>query len=350
MTHTLYQQQHKQAEWHRLAVAPMMGWTDRHCRFFHHCLAPSAVLYSEMVTADAIRFGNHHRLLHQTSAGTTILQLGGCDPRALAEAVSLAETYEYNYAGYNLNAGCPSPRVQNGGFGACLMETPNLAAELVAAMKTANPHKPISVKCRIGVDDMDTMTGLDRFAEAVIGAGADYLIVHARRAILGGLNPKQNRTIPPLDYGRVYALKQRLGGYPVVINGGLAGVADVREALANVDGVMLGRVAYQRPRVLWQVASAVSGHASPELSQVIETMAEYVRDEIKNGTPLIAITRHMLGLGAGLCGGRRWRRMLSEEARTNPDDTTLIMRAWDGLAKQAIPETKQPAQPIERAA
>ena len=331
----------------------MMGWTDRHCRFFHHCLAPHAVLYSEMVTADAIRFGNHHRLLRHSGVGTTILQLGGCQPRALAEAVLQAETHDYNYAGYNLNAGCPSPRVQNGRFGACLMETPNLAAGLVAAMKTVAGHKPISVKCRIGVDDMDTMAGLDRFADAVVGAGADYLIVHARRAILGGLNPKQNRTIPPLDYGRVYALKQRLGDYPVVINGGLAGEADVTQALANVDGVMLGRVAYQRPRVLWQVGRAVSGGASPELSElahVIEAMTEYARDEIKHGTPLIAITRHMLGLGVGLRGGRAWRRTLSETARTNPHDTTLIGRAWNHLVTQASPQPNQTAKPIERAA
>lgn len=331
----------------------MMGWTDRHCRFFHHCLAPNAVLYSEMVTADAIRFGNHHRLLRHSGVGTTMLQLGGCEPRALAEAISLAEThdYNYNYAGYNLNAGCPSPRVQNGRFGACLMETPDLTAELVAAMKTAAAHKPISVKCRIGVDDMDAMAGLDRFADAVIGAGADYLIVHARRAILGGLNPKQNRTIPPLDHGRVYALKQRLGDYPVVLNGGLTGEADVTHALAKVDGVMLGRVAYQRPRVLWQVARAGASPKLPELAHVIESMAEYARDEIKNGTPLIAITRHMLGLGAGMRGGRAWRRTLSETARTNPHDTTLISRAWDALVTQATSsQTKPIAKPIERAA
>ena len=325
--------------WHRLAVAPMMGWTDRHCRFFHAQLAPRAVLYSEMLTADAIRFGRRECLLSHSRVGTNILQLGGCDPRALAEAVTLAEEYEYD--GYNLNAGCPSPRVQNGRFGACLMREPSLTAELVASMKSAT-SKPISVKCRIGVDALPR-EGLDQFADAVVAAGADYLIVHARKAILGGLNPKQNRSIPPLDYRRVYALKQRLGNYPIIINGGLANHSEIHTGLAHTDGVMLGRIAYHQPRQLWQLAGDLTTQPAPDLAQVIRTMAEYATYEIKQGTPLIAITRHMLGLAHGWGGARVWRRALSETARANPTDSGLIQRAWASLSAQNQQTTQQKA-------
>ena len=319
---------------HRLSVAPMMDWTDRHCRFFHRVLVPDAMLYTEMITADAIRFGKRDVLLggHQQGGGDAhiVLQLGGACPESLAEAVRLAEPYEY--AEYNLNVGCPSSRVQSGRFGAALMAEPQLVAELVAAMKSATA-KPISVKCRIGIDDMPIDAGLDAFAEAVIGGaavggGVDHLIIHARQAWLKGLSPKENRAVPPLNYARVYQLKADFPAVPMSINGGFADGASIADALEKMDGVMVGRAAYQFPSYLRAWGEAVFANPAPNPDAIMAKMADYADAEVAKGARLIAITRHILGFAHGLAGARQWRRLLSEEAREADANGDLIREAW----------------------
>ena len=310
----------------------MMDWTDRHCRFFHRCLAPSSALYSEMVTADAIRHGQRDRLLSghhiDNQDDAIILQLGGADPEALAEAVRLAEPYQY--AEYNLNVGCPSDRVQSGRFGAALMAEPELVADLVAAMKSATA-KPVSVKCRLGIDDMDIDKGLDDFVDAVCRGGSDHLIVHARKAWLKGLSPKENRDIPPLDYDRVYHLKRRLSDLPISINGGIASADIITSALKVMDGVMIGRAAYQYPYQFGLWAAMIYDQSPPDEDEIMARMANYADAEVDKGERLIAITRHMLGFANGQKGARRWRRMLSEEARTPTANGDLIRNAWEIL-------------------
>ena len=317
---------------HRLSVAPMMDWTDRHCRFFHRCLAPSSALYTEMVTADAIRYGQRDRLLSghhiDNQDDGIILQLGGSNPEALAEAVRLAEPYQF--AEYNLNVGCPSDRVQSGRFGAALMAEPNLVADLIAAMKSATT-KPVSVKCRLGIDDMDIEKGLDNFVDAVCRGGSDHLIIHARKAWLKGLSPKENRDIPPLNYDRVYQLKSRLPDIPISINGGITCADAITSASAVIDGVMLGRAAYQQPYQFGLWAAMIYDQLPPDSDKVITRMADYADAEVASGERLIAITRHMLGFANGQKGARRWRRMLSEEARAPTANGDLIRNAWDIL-------------------
>ena len=314
---------------HRLSVAPMMDRTDRHCRFFHRALVPDAMLYSEMITADAIRFGKRAALLggHQQDGSDkqVVLQLGGACPESLAEAVRLAEPYQY--AEYNLNVGCPSSRVQSGRFGAALMAEPGLVAELVAAMKSATA-KPISVKCRIGIDDMPIDAGLDAFAEAVIGGGVDHLIIHARQAWLKGLNPKENRVIPPLHYARVYQLKRDFPAVPMSINGGFADGAHIESALEQMDGVMVGRAAYQFPSHLRAWGIQVFRRQALPPADIIAKMADYADGEVAKGTRLIAISRHILGFTHGLAGARQWRRLLSEQARASHANGDLIREAW----------------------
>ena len=314
---------------HRLSVAPMMDWTDRHCRFFHRALVPDAMLYSEMITADAIRFGKRDALLggHHQGGGDThiVLQLGGACPESLAEAVRLAEPYQY--AEYNLNVGCPSSRVQSGRFGAALMAEPPLVAELVAAMKSATT-KPISVKCRIGIDDMPIDAGLDAFVEAVVGVGVDHLIIHARQAWLKGLSPKENRAIPPLNYARVYQLKRDFPAVPMSINGGFADGAHIADALEKMDGVMVGRAAYQFPAHLRAWGEAVFAKPAPNPAEIMAKMADYADAEVAKGVRLIAITRHILGFAHNLAGARQWRRLLSEKAREDDANGDLIRQAW----------------------
>ena len=314
---------------HRLSVAPMMDWTDRHCRFFHRALVPDAMLYSEMITADAIRFGKREALLggHHQGGGDThiVLQLGGACPESLAEAVRLAEPYQY--AEYNLNVGCPSSRVQSGRFGAALMAEPQLVAELVAAMKSATT-KPVSVKCRIGIDDMPIDAGLDAFVEAAVGAGVDHLIIHARQAWLKGLSPKENRAIPPLNYARVYQLKRDFPAVPMSINGGFADGAHIADALEKMDGVMVGRAAYQFPAHLRAWGEAVFAKPAPNPAEIMAKMADYADAEVAKGVRLIAITRHILGFAHNLAGARQWRRLLSEQAREDDANGDLIRQAW----------------------
>ncbi|MDP3899333.1 MAG: tRNA dihydrouridine(20/20a) synthase DusA [Mesorhizobium sp.] len=298
----------------KLAIAPMMDWTDRHCRFFHRQLTRRALLYTEMVVADAVIHGERNRLLGFDAAEQPVaLQLGGSDPAKLAEAARVGEAF--GYGEINLNVGCPSDRVQSGTFGACLMRTPDLVSACVAAMKAAVAI-PVTVKCRLGVDEQDIEVALDAVADGVFTAGADALWVHARKAWLEGLSPKENRDIPPLDYDRVYRLKQKNPNRFIGINGGIATLDEAVEHLGHVDGVMLGRAAYHTPDTLIGADERIYGAAAVEMDYgaLIATMADYAARHIANGGRVSHVTRHMTGLFHGLPGARRWRQILSTEA------------------------------------
>ena len=291
----------------------MMDWTDRHCRAFHRSLSARALLYTEMVTANAVIFGDRDRLIGFSDAEHPVaLQLGGSDPRALAQAAAIGA--ERGYDEINLNVGCPSDRVQGGNFGACLMRVPALVAECVAAMK-AEVSIPVTVKCRIGVDEQDTEIALDALADAVLASGADGLIVHARKAWLEGLSPKENRDIPPLDYDRVYRLKARLPEVPVSINGGIGSLDEAQRHLDHVDGVMLGRAAYHQPELLLEVDARFFGQQNPHADAfaAVEAFEPYVAAHVEAGERLHDVTRHMLGLFTGRPGARAFRRHLSIE-------------------------------------
>jgi tRNA-dihydrouridine synthase A len=296
----------------RFAVAPMMDWTDRHCRFFHRLMTRRAKLYTEMLTTGAIIHGDRARLLgFDASEHPVALQLGGSQPDELAAAARIGE--QFGYDEINLNVGCPSDRVKDGRFGACLMAEPELVARGVAAMKRA-AKIPVTVKCRIGIDDQDPEVALDTLARAVIAAGADTLIVHARKAWLNGLSPKQNRDIPPLDYDRVYRLKAALPNVPIVINGGIAGIAEAKQHLQHVDGVMLGRAAYQEPWRLLRADADLFGEAAPYagMKEVFVAMLPYVEEQLSHGVRLHAMTRHFVGAFHGVPGARAFRRHLAE--------------------------------------
>jgi tRNA-dihydrouridine synthase A len=290
----------------------MMDWTDRHCRVFHRLMTRRARLYTEMLTTGAILHGDRGRLLgFDASEHPVALQLGGSEPRDLAMAAKIGE--DFGYDEINLNVGCPSDRVKDGRFGACLMAEPALVAEGVAAMKRA-VRIPVTVKCRIGIDDQDPEIALDLLARSVIAAGADALVVHARKAWLNGLSPKENRDIPPLDYDRVYRLKAALPQVPVIINGGIAGIAEAKAHLAHVDGVMLGRAAYHDPWRLLAVDPELFGEAAPHatMKDVFEAMVPYIETELAQGTRLHSITRHFVGAFHGVPGARAFRRHLAE--------------------------------------
>jgi tRNA-dihydrouridine synthase A len=296
----------------RFAVAPLMDWTDRHCRVFHRLMTRRARLYTEMLTTGAILHGDRRRLLgFDASEHPVALQLGGSNPRDLAAAATIGE--DFGYDEINLNVGCPSDRVKDGRFGACLMAEPALVASCVDAMKRA-VRIPVTVKCRLGIDDQDPEMALDALARGVIAAGADALIVHARKAWLNGLSPKENRDIPPLDYDRVYRLKAALPDVPVVINGGVKDIAEARAHLDHVDGVMLGRAAYQEPWRLLSVDPELFGEAAPHASMrdVFAAMMPYIESELAQGTRLHSITRHFVGAFHGVPGARAFRRHLAE--------------------------------------
>ena len=298
----------------RFSVAPMMDWTDRHCRYLHRLLTKRALLFTEMVTSAAVVHGPRERLLGFDAAEQPVaVQLGGSDPAQLAEASRIAT--EFGYAEINLNVGCPSDRVQSGRFGACLMAEPELVAECVVAMREAT-HLPVTVKCRIGIDDQDTEASLDRFADAMVVAGVDALYVHARKAWLKGLSPKENRDIPPLDYPRVHRLAARLAPLQVMINGGIKTLADARQELESTSGVMLGRVAYHEPMLLGLVDAQIFGDRGepPTLPAIMAAMADYAERELKRGARLNNISRHMLGLANGRPGARSFRQILSVDA------------------------------------
>jgi tRNA-dihydrouridine synthase A len=297
---------------YRFSIAPMMDWTDRHCRVFHRLMTRRARLYTEMLTTGAIIHGDRQRLLgFDPSEHPVALQLGGSEPRDLAAAAVIGE--DFGYDEINLNVGCPSDRVKDGRFGACLMAEPALVAEGVAAMKRA-VKIPVTVKCRIGIDDQDPETALDTLTRGVIAAGADALVVHARKAWLNGLSPKENRDIPPLDYDRVYRLKAALPEVPIIINGGIPGVAEAKQHLDHVDGVMLGRAAYQDPWRLLTVDPDLFGEAAAHatMKDVFEAMMPYIERELAAGTRLHSITRHFVGAFHGVPGARAFRRHLAE--------------------------------------
>ncbi|SFK24723.1 tRNA dihydrouridine(20/20a) synthase DusA [Methylocapsa palsarum] len=298
----------------RFSVAPMMDWTDRHCRVFHRTLSRRARLYTEMVTAAAVLHGQRDRLLgFDPTEHPVAVQLGGSDPAQLAAAAAICA--DFGYDEINLNVGCPSDRVQNGAFGACLMREPELVAACVSAMK-ARVALPVTVKCRIGVDDQDPETALGRLAEDVIAAGCDGLFVHARMAWLKGLSPKENRDVPPLDYSLVRALKRRFPKTPIALNGGLARLDQMLAELDHVDGVMVGRAAYQDPALLLSVDPLFFGAPAPvpDAFAAIEAYGPYIEERLREGAPLHAMTRHVLGIFNGRPGARAWRRHLAAEA------------------------------------
>jgi len=311
----------------RLSVAPMMDWTDRHCRYFLRLVVPDALLFTEMVTADAIIHGDRERLLgHDLAEHPLALQLGGSNPEKLVKAAKIA--MDYGFAEINLNVGCPSDRVQSGRFGACLMAEPALVAECCDAMAsvTAAFDVPVSVKCRIGIDDMDAESGLDSFTHAVADAGVTLLYVHARKAWLKGLSPKENRDIPPLDYDRV---KRLVGAFPDIdihINGGIVALDTARELAPHFAGIMLGRAAYKTPMIMAQIASDLYGAELPSRADIAASMADYADARTAAGVPLHAITRHMLGLYNGQRGAKLWRRCLGEDARLRSADGGQLIR------------------------
>jgi tRNA-dihydrouridine synthase A len=294
------------------AVAPMMDWTDRHCRVFHRLMTRRARLYTEMLTTGAIIHGDRRRLLgFDASEHPVALQLGGSDSRDLVTAAKIGE--EFGYDEINLNVGCPSDRVKEGRFGACLMAEPALVAECVDAMKHA-VRIPVTVKCRIGIDDQDPEIALDALARRVVAAGADALIVHARKAWLNGLSPKENRDVPPLDHDRVYRLKASMPDVPIIINGGIASLGEAKRHLVHVDGVMLGRAAYQEPWRLLAADPELFGEAAPHatMKDVFEAMMPYIDDQLAHGTRLHSVTRHFVGAFHGVPGARAFRRHLAE--------------------------------------
>jgi tRNA-dihydrouridine synthase A len=303
----------------------MMDWTDRHCRMFHRLMTRRARLYTEMLTTGAILHGDRERLLgFDASEHPVALQLGGSDPRDLTAAATIGE--DFGYDEINLNVGCPSDRVRDGRFGACLMAEPRLVAEGVAAMKRA-VRIPVTVKCRIGIDDQDPEVALDMLARSVVAAGVDALVVHARKAWLNGLSPKNNRDIPPLDYDRVYRLKAALPDVPIIINGGIASLEAARAHLDHVDGVMLGRAAYQEPWRLLAVDSELFGEPAPHaaMKDVFAAMMPYIERELAHGVRLHSITRHFVGAFHGVPGARAFRRHLAENG-VRPDAGVNVLR------------------------
>ncbi|MFT3790328.1 MAG: tRNA dihydrouridine(20/20a) synthase DusA [Rudaea sp.] len=317
-----------------LCVAPMMDWTDRHCRYFHRLLSPHARLYTEMVTTGAILHGDRARHLDFDAAEHPVaLQLGGHEPRELAECARIGA--EWGYDEINLNVGCPSDRVQSGRFGACLMREPALVADCVAATRAAvcgrDRDVAVTVKCRIGVDEQDDEEDLHRFVEAQVGAGLQTLIVHARKAWLHGLSPKENREIPPLNYERVYRLKREFPRLAIVINGGIVDAAAAQAHCAIVDGVMLGRAAWHDPFVLARCEAALFGTPPPAREEVLRRLRAYVEARLARGEALSHMARHVLGLYLGLPGARAFRRTLSEGMHRPGADFRVVERAMSGL-------------------
>ena len=316
---------------HRLSVAPMMDWTDRHCRVFHRQMTRRAMLYTEMVTAPAVIHGPRDRLLGFSDAEHPVaLQLGGADPAELAAAVKAARPYRY--AEVNLNCGCPSDRVQSGCFGAVLMQTPDLVADCVAAMQ-GETDQPVTVKCRIGVDDQTPEDALPRFLDTVARAGVTHFIVHARKAWLQGLSPKENREIPPLDPALVLRMKHDFPELTICLNGGVTSLAEARAALdQGLDGVMVGRAAYHDPASVLIGADTLWGDDfAPGPFGVVAAMLPYVEAHLAQGGRLHQITRHMLGLFTGKPGARTWRRILSEHANRPGAGTALLLDALGAI-------------------
>jgi tRNA-dihydrouridine synthase A len=318
---------------HRFSVAPMMECTDRHCRAFHRILTREALLYTEMVTAAAVVHGNVGRLIGFDPAEQPVaLQLGGSAPHELAEAARIG--VDLGYSEINLNCGCPSNRVHAGRFGACLMAEPRRVAECVEAMQSA-VSVPVTVKCRIGIDDQDSEESLSAFVAAIAAAGCRTVIVHARKAWLKGLSPKQNRDVPPLDYRRVYRLKQARPDLRIILNGGVQSLDEAVGHLRHVDGVMIGRAAYERPWLLADVDRLIFGRVNPVASREVALLSylPYVEERLALGVPLQTMTRHLLGIFHGEPGGRQFRRVLSESAHRPSADAALILRAIESCIR-----------------
>ena len=314
----------------------MMDWTDRHCRFFHRQLSRHALLYTEMVTSAAIKHGKREKLLGFDPAEQPVaLQIGGSDPHQLAEAAQIGE--EFGYSEINLNVGCPSDRVQAGRFGACLMAEPDLVGECVAAMRAA-VAVPVTVKCRIGIDDQDSEADLSRFVETVALAGCTTFIVHARKAWLHGLSPKENRDIPPLDYERVRRLKVSRPEMTIILNGGIKTIDEAKMHLEHLDGVMLGRAVYQNPSILLGVDEGMFGAParSTHPAAIVMRMAPYIERELERGEMLSSITRHMLGLVQGVPGARGFRRHLTEGAIRRGAGLEILFEALRFLDQERV--------------
>ncbi|MDE8744294.1 tRNA dihydrouridine(20/20a) synthase DusA [Pectobacterium sp. S5] len=326
-THNTVSTDSRASRLNRFSIAPMLDWTDRHCRYFLRQLTKQTLLYTEMVTTGAILHGKGDYLAYSEEEHPLALQLGGSDPQALAQCAKLAEQRGYDEV--NLNVGCPSDRVQNGRFGACLMGEAALVADCIKAMKDSTSI-PITVKTRIGIDDQDSYEFLCDFIQTVAERGeCDTFIVHARKAWLSGLSPKENREIPPLDYPRVYQLKRDFPALTLAINGGVKTLEEAKTHLQHLDGVMMGREAYQNPGILAQVDRELFGidTAMPDLAGVVRAMYPYIERELSGGASLGHITRHMLGMFQGIPGARQWRRYLSENAHKPGADAAVVERA-----------------------
>ncbi len=318
------------------SVAPMMDWTDRHCRAFHRVLSKRALLWTEMVTADAVIHGDRQRLIGFSEAEhPLVLQLGGNEPDKMAEAARIAEVFGYDEV--NINCGCPSDRVQSGAFGACLMREPKTVAACVSAMRAA-VSIPVTVKCRIAIDEDPARETLFNFVDTVADAGCEVFTVHARKAWLKGLSPKENRDIPPLDYDLVRTLKDERPDLQIVLNGGIKTLEACAEHLSAFDGVMLGRAAYQTPALLGQVDQTLFDPALPSLSafDAVKAYRPYVEARLDEGVRLSQITRHMLGLFNGMPGARQWRRTLSEKGPKPGADISVLDEALDAVALRPV--------------
>lgn len=320
----------------RLSVAPMLDWTDRHCRYFHRLLSSQTLLYTEMVTTGAIIHGKGDFLAYNEEEHPVALQLGGSNPADLARCAKLAQ--ERGYDEINLNVGCPSDRVQNGRFGACLMAEPDLVAQCVAAMKEV-VDIPVTVKTRIGIDDQDSYEFLTNFVTLVSEkGGCEQFTIHARKAWLSGLSPKENREIPPLDYLRAYQLKQDFPHLIIAVNGGVKTLAEAKEHLQHLDGVMIGREAYQSPYLLAEVDQQIFGLDTPvkKRSQVVQEMYPYIEQQLAQGSYLGHITRHMLGLFQNMPGARQWRRHISENAHKAGAGIEVVEQALAKIPYQEL--------------
>ena len=317
---------------HKLSIAPMLDWTDRHCRYFYRVMSKQTVLYTEMVTTGAILFGKGDYLGYNEQEHPVVLQLGGSDVKAMTECAKIAQ--QQGYDEININVGCPSDRVQNGMFGACLMAEPQLVADCVASMQNA-VDIPITVKSRLGIDELDSYEFLHQFVSTVSAAGCQHLIIHARKAWLSGLSPKQNRDIPPLDYARVYQVKQDFPELTISINGGIKTFAEANEHLQHIDGVMIGREIYQNPYTLAEADNMVfqANTAIKSRQEIITEMVKYIDYHVANGGRAWHVIRHMLGLCNGLAGAKQFRRFLSENTSGQDVRGNILQQAFDKVVQ-----------------
>ncbi|MAD92141.1 MAG: tRNA dihydrouridine(20/20a) synthase DusA [Gammaproteobacteria bacterium] len=313
------------------SIAPMMNCTDRHCRYFMRLLSPSALLYTEMVTAAAIQHSDsQHFLSYNNEEHPLALQLGGSNPKWMANAASKAHKLEFDEI--NINVGCPSDRVQSGHFGACLMASPNTVSECYKAMSNVTDI-PITIKTRIGLDDNDSYEFLFKFVESLAFAGCKKFIIHARIAVLNGLSPKENRTVPPLNYNRVFRLKQEFPDLEIILNGGISNITDVELALSKLDGVMIGRQAYYQPYFLAELEKYFNlNYCLPARRDIVNKMTTYIDKELNEGVSLNNITRHMLGLYAGQNGAKIWRRTISEKSHHESAGSEILTEALNAIS------------------